>query len=279
MSEAVVKSAVLLMDNGTLEPAAIRRLRVLARALAERLQCEIEPVSLLHSDRVPVEEIDGQAAEVLEGALNQRCERDVFRLTVLPLFIGPTRALSEFLPQVVERVKVSFPQLEARVALPLYAVTDDSMAQILAAQVRVILEKEFKASVRPRVALVDHGSPAREVTEVRNALAARLAELLGDAVAGVAPCSMERRPGKEYDFNEPLLEKLLATPPWNHGLVVVAQQFLLPGRHAGPAGDIARICANAEAAHPQLHTLRTGLLGDSPLLIEVLAERYRATRA
>lgn len=277
MSESGVKSAVLLMDNGTLEPAAIRRLRLIAKSLGERLQCQVESVSLLHSDRVPAGQLDGQAAEVLEAALKQRCAQGIFSFTILPFFIGPTRALSEFLPQVVERVMVDFPQLKVRVAQPLYTATDDRIAQILAAQVRAILGKEFNGSVRPRVALVDHGSPVREVTEVRNALAARLAVLLGDAVAKVAPCSMERRPGKEYDFNDPLLEKLLATPPWNQGPVVVAQQFLLPGRHAGPVGDIARICANAEAAHPQLRTLRTGLLGDSPVLIEVLAERYSAT--
>ena len=275
MSEASVKSAVLLVDNGTLEPAAILRLREIAAALGERIQHVVEPVSLLHSDRVPTEQLDGQAAEVLEAALNQRCARGIFEFTILPLFIGPSRALSEYLPQVIERVMIDFPQLQVRVAQPLYTANDDRIAQILEAQVRKLLDTGITRGVRARVALVDHGSPVREVSEVRNALSARLAELLGDAVAGVSPCSMERRPGKEYDFNEPLLAKLLVTQPWHDGPVVVAHLFLLPGRHAGAGGDIARICREAEAAvSGRLLTLRAGLLGDHPWLLDILADRY-----
>jgi len=107
---------------------------------------------------------------------------------------------------------------------------------------------------------------------VRDALAVEIAALLGDGFK-VAPCSMERREGTEYDFNEPLLERLLEISPWNSGDVIVAMQFLQPGRHAGPAGDVATICRVAEAASPGLRTHMTALVGESPMLIEILADR------
>jgi sirohydrochlorin ferrochelatase len=276
MSRTGAMPVVLLVDNGTLEPAAIRRLRTIAAELGEQLHCLVEPVSLLHSDRVPAEQVDGQAAEILEAALIRRCGQGIFGFTIVPFFIGPSRALTDYLPEVIEQVRVKFPALLVRVAPTLHQAGDDRLTEILEWQVKEVLRVKFKDGVRPRVALVDHGSPVREVTEVRNVLAARLAERLGKTVAEVAACSMERRPGKEYDFNEPLLGKLLVTPPWHDGSVIVAHLFLLPGRHAGADGDITRICTEAEKAHPRLRTVRTALLGDSPQLIDVLVERYRA---
>jgi hypothetical protein len=87
---------------------------------------------------------------------------------------------------------------------------------------------------------------------------------------------MERRPGAAYAFNEPLLETLLATPPWNSGPVIVAQLFLLPGRHAGPGGDIEAICRGARQQSPRLRTRRTRLLGGQAGLVAILADRFRA---
>ena len=88
---------------------------------------------------------------------------------------------------------------------------------------------------------------------------------------------MERRDGAEYDFCDPLLARLLDTPPWNASRVIVAMQFLLPGRHAGPDGDVAQICRQAEAAHPGLKTQPTAhSVGAHPLLLEILADRWRA---
>jgi hypothetical protein len=128
-----------------------------------------------------------------------------------------------------------------------------------------------------RVALVDHGSPVRVVTDVRNELSCQLAGMLQGA-AEVAPCSMERREGAEYDFNEPLLARLLARDGWNRGDVIVAMQFLLPGRHAGPDGDVAQICARAAAANPQLRTRLTLLVAEHPRLVEILADRWATQR-
>ena len=65
---------------------------------------------------------------------------------------------------------------------------------------------------------------------------------LGAEVATVVASSMERRAGAEYDFNEPLLENLDQLEGFTAGELIVSLFFLLPGRHAGAAGDVAEIC-------------------------------------
>lgn len=154
--------------------------------------------------------------------------------------------------------------------------SNDDLVAILAGRVRGAMGEQ--GWERPRVALVDHGSPLAEVTAVRDALAVELGRALGDTVEAVAPCSMERREGPEYAFNEPLLEKLLDQPGWKSGKVIVSMLFLSPGRHAGPGGDIDSICKAAEARHPGLRTHMTGLVGDHPGIIPLLKRRLATER-
>jgi sirohydrochlorin ferrochelatase len=260
----------LLMDNGSLEPAATLGLRRLAAQLGERLGTRVEPVSLLHSSAVPAEKLGGTPAEILEPALERRLAAGQNDFLIVPLFFGPSGALTDYLPKRLAHVRGKHPALNVRAAAPLFAPGDDRLARILAAQVRTL------GSVSRCVALVDHGSPAKAVTDVRNELACQLAGQLGPDYT-VAPASMERREGAEYDFCEPLLEKLLRSPGWNAGEVIVAMQFLLPGRHAGPDGDVAEICRAAEAASGNaLRTTMTGLVAEHPLLVDILADRWRA---
>ena len=197
---------------------------------------------------------------------------------LVPLFFGRSRALTEFIPGLVGEWRLHSPEMTVRIAAPLAASGDDRLVRILERQVRAKLTRGSLRGQRARVALVDHGSPVKAVTQVRNRLAAQLRRQLGQSVAGVAACSMERRPGAAYDFNEPLLETLLATPPWNSGPVIVAQLFLLPGRHAGPGGDVERICHEARKKSPGLRTVRTRLVGEDAALGAILADRFRATR-
>lgn len=94
---------------------------------------------------------------------------------------------------------------------------------------------------------------------------------------------MERREGDEFAFNEPLLAKILATAPFDAGEVVVALQFLSPGRHAGPGGDVAEICAHAEADAAArgvvLRTAMTATLADDPCVDKILARRAGPAKA
>ncbi len=268
---------ILLVDNGSLESAATLALRGLAAKLASRLGHAVEPVSLLHSSGIDPKLLNGSPAEIFLPALEKRLAAGQSEFVVIPLFFGPSQALTVYIPEQVSRLRTKYPPLKIQIAPPLHAVGDIRLAQILFNRVEAELGPVKSDSVR--VALVDHGSPVPEVTGVRNDLARHLAGLLGGRVTTVAPCSMERRPEPAYDFTAPLLADLLAAAPWNAGPVIVAMQFLLPGRHAGPNGDIARICRQAEAIHPGLRTSITGLVGDDSLLIEILADRWRAARA
>ena len=58
---------------------------------------------------------------------------------------------------------------------------------------------------------------------------------------------------------------------------MVALQFLSPGRHAGPGGDVATICEAAEAKASKegrrLHTTMTAPIADDIRLVELLACR------
>lgn len=261
----------ILMDNGSLEPAATLGLRRLAHMLGERIGEAVSPVSLLHSSAVPKEKIDGTPAEILEPALERRVVAGQSDFLIVPLFFGPSGALTDYLPKRLAHLRTKHPALNVQIAAPLFAVGDDRLARILADHVRAL------GSAARRVALVDHGSPAKAVTDVRNELSCQLAGQLGPAFT-VAPSSMERRAGADYDFCEPLLAKLLLKPGWNTGDVIVAMQFLLPGRHAGPEGDVATICREAETASGgALHTTMTALVAEHPLLIDILADRWRGS--
>ena len=85
---------------------------------------------------------------------------------------------------------------------------------------------------------------------------------------------MERRDGEEYDFNEPLLEGLLGSEGYERE-VVLSMMFVSPGRHAGPGGDIAKICEAVEKERPGLRAHMTDLVASHSGLVEILADRFR----
>jgi len=266
-----------LVDNGSLRAAATWRLRELAEALSARCGERIEPVSLLHSNKVDAAELGGRRARIFGGAATRDAAAGVAAIDVLPLFFGPSRALTDYLPRRVAQLQAEHPGVTVRVAQTLYdprGPLDLRLARALRDQVRATAQGESPAAI-----LVDHGSPAPEVTAVRNLLAGQLGALLEGEASRVAAASMERRPGEEYRFNEPLLEDLLGTPGFAGGEVVVAMQFLSPGRHAGAGGDVAGICEAAQANHPGLTTRMTPLLGEHPAVLDILEARLRTLRA
>lgn len=268
---------LLLLDNGSLSPAATLGLRHLAVALSHRLDRSVQPVSLLHSQKIPADQLDGVPAANLEPFLKRQLEAGQRRFDILPLFFGPSGALTEYLPERLALLRQKWPDLEVRLAPCLAGENNSScpsLASMLADQVRATLAALPGLVAEPlRVILTDHGSPKREVTAVRDTLATLLAQNLAPQVALVQPASMERRPEPEYDFNEPLLETALARPAFHDGTTIVSLLFLSPGRHAGPGGDIEQICAAAQATHPGLRTALTPLLGTHPALLDLLVQR------
>jgi sirohydrochlorin ferrochelatase len=267
-------AAWFLFDNGSLRAESTLSLRRVAAALSARTGLPIRAVSLLHSGKVPPEALGGEAAELLEPALIAHFQAfpDV-EAVLLPLFFGPSAALTEYVPARLVSVRERFPG--ARVRMAPWLVDQDNrdfrLAEVLADQVRVTAR--MRGWIRPKVILVDHGSPQPAVAEVRNYLGRQVRAVLGDEVEALTVASMERREGDAYAFNEPLLATALSTPPFDRGEVVVALQFLSPGRHAGPGGDIATICSAVEAENPDLCTQMTEPIAVDARLVELLTER------
>lgn len=267
-------SAWFLFDNGSLRPDSTLSLRRLASSLSEHLQQNIQPVSLLHSSKVAAELLGGVPARLLEGALVAFWKANPEGEAVLiPLFFGPSAALTEYIPERLKALRIRFPLARVRMTPCLVSIVeqDTRMAAILADQ--VLATARARGWKRPQVILVDHGSPQPAVAAVRNYLGVQVKSILGADVAGFAVASMERREGEAYAFNEPLLATVLSAAPFNCGEVIVALQFLSPGRHAGPGGDIAEICHNAEQANSGLITQMTEPIAGDVRLVGLLAER------
>ena len=266
---------VFLVDNGSLRPQATLALRGLADALSARLQLSIEAVSLLHAHKVPAELLGGQPATIVKRRLREHIAQGQRNFVCLPLFLGPSLAILDYLPRVVAELQLDCPELSVRIAPVLAGANMDSpdlrLAQILADQLRVLPNWQ-----QAKVALVDHGSPILEVNRVRNAVARQLSQLLDLPDGAVQPCSMERREGEAYAFNEPLLEKLGQLESFAGGPLILAMFFLLPGRHAGAGGDVAEICAGLQEAGAFELIRTTPLLAEHPLLLDLLADRLAA---
>ncbi|WP_249977323.1 sirohydrochlorin chelatase [Vreelandella olivaria] len=282
--------AIFLVDNGSLRPQATLNLRRVAAALSRQLGESVQATSLLHSNKLPPEAVDGIPATTLGPAAERSAEQGATDIIVLPFFFGPSKALTSYLPERMAALQSRFPHVRVRVAQPLvdelgnndlrlaHLLADNVRAQYLEQYVEQHPKKHLKQgqqNVLPKVALVDHGSPIPEITAVRNRLAGQLSVVLADEVGCVAAASMERREGDAYRFNEPLLEHLLDTPEFSSGSVIVAMLFLSPGRHAGEGGDIAVICEQAQQRHPTLSVATTALVGEHPGIIDILHSRLR----
>jgi sirohydrochlorin ferrochelatase len=271
---------VLLVDNGSTRRESTLNLRLLAKALSENTGRQVYPVSLMHSDRIAASELNGETAWIFEPFLRQRLSQGERTFIILPLFFGPSRALSRFIPDQIQALQEEFGPFSARVADVLCPLPEGEtrLASILYDNVLATAAAEHIAI--DRVILVDHGSPIAKVTAVREWVAARLQALL-DAEIPLSEAVMERRPGSEFDFNGALLEDVLRdlarqNPKQN---VVLAMMFFSPGRHAGPGGDIEDIYRRIETEHPGLRVYPTPLIGTHPELIDILKSRLEAMKA
>jgi sirohydrochlorin ferrochelatase len=263
-----------LFDNGSLRAASTLSLRRIANWLRTRLDgTDVRAASLLHSSTIDAAELEGERAELLEPALAAAAARGENNFVLLPLFFGPSAAVTDYVPERLSVLRKKFPDLRVRIArwlVDVNAADDMRITDILADGVRRAAAGAGWS--RPKVALVDHGSPQRGVTAVRDFLGGQIRQQLGGEVV---VASMERRPEPEFAFTEPLLAGLLRRKGFGQGQVVAALQFLSPGRHAGPGGQIAEICAEAMRDQPGLRVVPTGLVGEDERLADVLAERYR----
>jgi sirohydrochlorin ferrochelatase len=276
-ASAAGQVATLLVDNGSRRAASTLALRQTARSLSLLLGTSVEPVSLRWSDGVPAEELGGEPARTLGPALRALAAQGVDSVAIVPLFLGP----SDGLRTALEAARQD-PAAPAHLALGSCLVdeaTPDDVRVGRAVTTGILRTARAHKLPRPyRIALVDHGTTSRPVNAVRSRLTRTVRSLLGSRALAVEEVSMERRDGAEFDFNDPLLARLVgARPPFDAGDVIVAMAFLQPGRHAGEGGDVAQILDEARRGCPGLRTHVTPLLGGSTLVHQVL--RDRATEA
>lgn len=266
---------VFLIDNGSLRPEATFWLRCLAEGLSERSGLVVEPASLLHSHKVPAEALCGRPATIVRRRLRECIEAGHRRFIFLPLFLGPSLGIIEYLPKLIDEGRAMAADLQVVIADVLAGPDLDQpdlrLAKILADQV-----EQFGLDSDSRVALVDHGTPVESVNRVRNAVAEQLSQRLGRPRGFVQPCSMERREGAAYAFNEPLLDSLGQVEGFSGQRLILAMFFLLPGRHAGTGGDVAEIYEGLleRGRFKQVET--TPLLGGHPGIFEILLDRLKS---
>jgi sirohydrochlorin ferrochelatase len=263
----------MLVDNGSKQPDATLRLRDLAQRLSEHCGKTVHPVSLQHANAIPPEKLGGTPANTFTEFLIAQLEQGEQEFVAVPLFFGESRALTSFIPDEVAKLHEHYPHLKVKVAPVTYPLPegDERMAEIVLDHIQ---SSQLAGEIRTKVVLVDHGSPVPKITEVRKAIAKTLIEKFGQAVDQAC---MERREGSQYDFNGELLENWLKREAENDtNAVIVAMLFFLPGRHAGPCGDVEEICEGVVKQHRQLSYTITPLIGEHPLLIEILADRMHA---
>ena len=261
----------LLADNGSFEARSIMNLRRATQLTAESARVKVLPVSLLHSSKVDPSLLDGIKAETMADFLTGPIGQSVDDLRILPFFFGPSRALTEWLPEKLEQWQSERDDRNFHILDCLHQSGDSRLAVALEDLCHQAIEKNKLK--KPFLALVDHGTPVFDVHRVREEVGEELKERMADHVSGFSTCSMERRAGGEYDFNEPLLENLLDEKIEGFEEMLVAQLFLSPGRHAGVGGDLDRICSSFANSSPSHRLVRTDLLGTHPSVLEILLER------
>jgi sirohydrochlorin ferrochelatase len=256
---------VVLVDNGSLEPSAHRGLRAVATAIGVRSGVVVDAVSWKHSDRIPAADLGGSPAWALEPWVRMQVSSGERDFLFVPFFISPQGAIGSSLRGDLARLQEKTGGFE-------FSFTDGlaesgALAPVVADRVRTAAAERRLS--RPAVVVVDHGGPSRVSADVRNAVADAVRDELGGSIASLAAASMESPDGPGFDFNRPLLiDALREAGP---GDVLVAPLFLLPGRHAGPKGDLSRIALAAEEAAPGLRCHFAELVGSHPAVIEALA--------
>lgn len=257
------------MDNGSLNPEATINLRNIAKALELKTDLPIRPVGLMHSHKVDSQKLGGARAETMDFLFQSDEPMDWEDVVMIPLFFGPSLAITDWLPKKLQAWQAKDSSRSFRILECLHRPGDDRIARALVERIsETIVAKNFK---KPLVALVDHGTPLRSVNQIREEIGQQVKILLSDRVKAFSTCSMERRDGPEYDFNNPLLESVLND--WSvrdAEDIVVAQLFLSPGRHAGKGGDLEEICSPFSKS-----VARTELLGQHPYILDILVQRLK----
>jgi len=273
MGKGLKNRKYFLIDNGSLRAGSILQMRKIATRLSRSSKCVIEPYGLMHSHKVDPAQLNGEPSQSMQEYLGGDKSEQVNEIRALPFFLGPSLAITDWLPEnLAAWQKRNSGARKYRILAPLYQKGDNRLAEAMAELCLAKIKNNDLQS--PRVAMVDHGTPLPEVNQVRELVGEEMKRILDGQIAGFSTCAMERRPDPQYDFNNPLLETLLEQ--WHQegvSEVVVSQFFLLPGRHAGPDGDLAEICQ--PFTEKGMKIFRTENLGTHTLVEQILLDRIR----
>ena len=272
---------ILLFDNGSLKPEASLKLRDLARNLSDVLSMQVEPVSLLHSCKIDPELLNGEPATIIRRRFKKAVNNKERKILCLPLFLGPSLAITDYLQELIQEALALDSEMQIKVAAPLSGWDVHKPDERLATVMKELIE-ECRANAKrsfKNIVLVDHGSPIKKMAILRNGIAEKVDTLLkGEGVnATVTACSMEKREGDAFSFNDPLLE----TIPDYLNLeaaedLLVAMFFLMPGRHAGEGGDVETILSNLCQNQRIRSFCKTDLIASHPMIMDILADRVRS---
>ncbi len=271
---------IILIDNGSIRPSAALQLRSLAENLSLESGHKIHPVSCKHSNRIPATELNGKLADTFGDFMKQQLSAGEREFIILPLFFGNSRALTSFIPDEVVILEQEFGKFELKIADTIYPIPlgEPDLTSIIYDHIISTSSSESEEhSTIKNVVLVDHGSPVPRVTAVRQHLAESVREklIVADIDADVLEeAVMERRKGKEYDFNGDLLEDwLIQKAQAGEIRASVILMFFLPGSHAGADGDIVEICAAIMEKYPGFQISISPLISEHPKLISILNKR------
>ena len=272
---------ILLFDNGSLKPEASLKLRDLARNLSDVLSMQVEPVSLLHSCKIDPELLNGEPATIIRRRFKKAVNNKERKILCLPLFLGPSLAITDYLQELIQEALALDSKMEIKVAAPLSGWDVHKPDERLATVMKELIE-ECRANAKrsfKNIVLVDHGSPIKKMAILRNGIAEKVGTLLkGQGVnATVTACSMEKREGDAFSFNDPLLETI---PDYLNieaaEDLLVAMFFLMPGRHAGEGGDVETILSNLCQNQRIRSFCKTDLIASHPMIMDILADRVRS---
>lgn len=272
----------LLVDNGSVRDHAALFTRKLAEKIQQASSEKVLAVSLDHSFRIPVEKLNGIPVPILNALLSELAEQSSLKtLTILPLLMVGGGAIYQKLQAQVDVFRSRRPDVTVKMAKALIDPNETSAFSIPALMVKNIEATLAQtAEVRPDVIVVDHGSPVQVASEMRNWVAQEVEKRLDPGTFGcVMAASMERRPGENYDFNEPLLQTALQQcADRGVDMVVISKLFLQPGKHSGKKGDIDGIVQNFQKTNQQLdiRVVRKGFLLND--LTKLFLSRLRTLR-
>jgi sirohydrochlorin ferrochelatase len=267
------KPIILLVDNGSLRANATLQLRKLSQQLSVVTDCKIYPVSLNHADKIPLGDLEGEAAWTFQVFMRQFLQQGWRGFIILPLFFGKSNAITTLLSNPLTSFQSRYIDMTFQIADVVYPLPKSEPILVDILYDHIMTTAQQAAFPLKNIVVVDHGSPLPRVTAVRQHLVQCLqAKFSADILLQQAV--MERREGDKYLFNGILLKDwLIDKAKAGETTAIVSLLFFLAGRHAGAKGDIETICQQVMCNYPHFKVVICPLVVEHSHLVSILRIR------